>query len=258
MAALQSCIYRGAVRHRRHRPRAHGFRYRLYMLYLDLDELDEVFAGRWLWSAHRSAPMRFRRSDYLGDPRVPLRQAVLDRVEERLGRRPDGAVRMLTNLRCFGYVFNPLTLYYCFAAEGRLDAVVAEITNTPWGERHSYVLDAYARAVTQRWRFAKEFHVSPFMHMDQDYSWALNSPGEVLTVHMRNEKDGQLLFDASLRLRRREISGASLATTLLRHPFMTAKVIAGIYLQAGLLWLKRIPFHPHPRLRAARAQGGRA
>lgn len=247
---MRSCLYHGEVRHRRFLPRRHRFRYRTYMVYLDLDELDTVFAGRWLWSTRRAAPLRFARRDFLGDAAMPLRQAVLDRAQQQLGRRPQGPVRMLTTLRCFGLSFNPVTFYYCFDAGGdRLDAVVAEITNTPWGERHAYVLDAAAPATTHRWRLRKEFHVSPFMGMDQDYAWTFTEPAEVLAVHMRNEKDGALLFDASLCLRRRDIDTRSLATTLLRHPFVTGKVLAAIYFQAGLLWLKRTPFHPHPRTR---------
>jgi DUF1365 family protein len=140
-APLASCLYEGWVRHRRHAPHAHAFRYRIYMLYLDLDELDRVFAGRWLWSVNRRNLAQFRRSDYLGDPTIPLAEAVRARVREALGRAPTGPIRLLTHLRYFGHCFNPVSFYYCYAEDGTtLDTIVAEITNTPWKERHSYVL----------------------------------------------------------------------------------------------------------------------
>lgn len=254
---MYSAIYEGRVRHRRRQPRAHAFRYRVFMLYLDLDELDTVFRGRWLWSARRPAPARFRRADYLGDARVPLKQAVGDLVEARTGRRPAGPIRLLTNLRYFGYGMNPVSFYYCFDRRGtHVETIVAEITNTPWGERYVYVLDAKPGTGThQRFRFAKSFHVSPFMEMTLDYDWRFTAPGEVLAVHMENRKNGGKLFDATLALNRREISGASLAGALARYPFMTARVIGAIYWQALRLWLKRTPFHSHPANSAGNTAG---
>ncbi|MFO1052543.1 MAG: DUF1365 domain-containing protein [Planctomycetota bacterium] len=248
--SLASGIYVGRVRHRRTRPRAHDFAYRLHMLYLDLDELDRVFAGHWLWSTGRRNLFAWHRADYFGDPRVPLRDAVLDRVEQDIGVRPRGPVRMLTQLRCFGYCFNPVTFYYCFAADGAtLQAILAEITNTPWGERHAYVVDAWQAAAQGGVlvaRFDKRFHVSPFMRMEQAYDWRFSTPGDRLAVHMQSAEDGERIFDATLTMSRREIGGMSLARAVLRHPFMTGKVIAGIYWQALRLRLKRVPFHDHP------------
>jgi uncharacterized protein len=137
-----SAVYEGWVRHRRVRPVEHSFRYRVFMAYLDLAELPELFDRVPLWSARRAAPAWFRRSDFLGDPELPLRDAVLDRVEELGGARPAGPVRLLANLRYLGHSFNPVSFYFCFAEDGeRLAAVLAEVTNTPWGERHSYLLD---------------------------------------------------------------------------------------------------------------------
>ncbi|KAA3624832.1 MAG: DUF1365 domain-containing protein, partial [Proteobacteria bacterium] len=179
---LKSCIYVGQVRHRRFAPARHGFSYRLFMMYLDLSELDRVFDGRWLWSATRPALARFRRSDYLGDPGVNLDTAVRDLVEARGVPRPTGPIRLLTHLRYFGYCFNPASFYYCFDAGGRfVEAIVVEVTNTPWAERHAYVLTAEKNGdpVTCRnLALRKGFHVSPFMPMDIDYDWRFSDPGK--------------------------------------------------------------------------------
>jgi len=218
-------------------------------MYLDLNELDEVFAPHWLWSNRRIAPAWFRRADYIGNPKVPLDRAIRDTVQTKTGYRPEGAIRILTHLRYFGYVFNPITLYYCFDNDDRIDTIVAEITNTPWKERHTYVLSSRDRepnGVSHRFRFAKEFHVSPFMSMDHDYTWYFTDPGRRLIVHMENHARSAKLFDASLILSRRPITRKSMNRVLLRFPVMTANVIAGIYWQAARLWLKGAPFHPHP------------
>jgi DUF1365 family protein len=247
--ALHSALYVGRLRHRRYRPRPHTFAYRLFMTYLDLDELPELFARRWLRRCARAGVIGFRRGDYLGDPGQPLPDAVRARVAEQIGRRPSGPIRMLTHLRQFGVSFNPVSFYYCFDQAGGLDAVAAQITNTPWNERHTYVLDAADnRGDPERWRhrFRKTFHVSPFIGMDCDYEWRLTVPRRTLVVHMENHAAGELLFDATLSLRRRELSRGSLARTLLAHPFLPARVLSRIYLQAARLWMKRTPFFAHP------------
>ena len=251
--ALVSAVYEGRVRHRRDTPRPHHFTYRIAQLYLDLDEIDHVFAGRHLWSADRRNVAEFRRSDYLGPATKSLKDAVLDLVLQRTGRRPDGPVRLLTHLRYAGYVFNPVSFYYCYDADGRtLREIVAEITNTPWRERHAYVL---ARESARRdgpfwaWAFPKTFHVSPFIGMERDYAWRFSEPGEALRVRMLVLHAGTREFAASLDLRRRPLTGAALAHVLWRFPLMTLQVIGAIHWQALRLWLKRTPVHDHPRKR---------
>jgi DUF1365 family protein len=172
---------------------------------------------------------------------------------------------MLTHLRYLGYCFNPVTFYYCLdASGGDVEAIVAEITNTPWKERHAYVLGAEqdlgsGRAgCSKRFRFDKVFHVSPFMSMEQRYDWRFGAPGgDRLGVHMQNDErggpGGSRVFDATLSLRRREISGAALARVLIRYPLMPGQVIGRIHWEALRLWLKRVPVHPHPRRRRASA-----
>jgi len=253
---LESALYEGTVEHRRTGPVPHAFRYSMFLSYIDLAELDRLFDGPLLWSLERPNVVSFRRADFLGDPAVPLREAVLERVETELGRRPSGPVRMLTQLRTFGYVFNPVTFYYCYARSGRLDAVVAEITNTPWRERHAYVLDAREGGEGHdgnvlRWRFDKNFHVSPFFDMDQVYEWSFRVPGERLEVGMVNHEQGEAVFDVGLTCRRKPLTARSLARVLMRYPLMTMRVHLAIYWQALRLYLKRTPFFTHPDKRAA-------
>jgi uncharacterized protein len=227
----------------------------MYMAWIDLAELDEVFRGRWFWSARRPALAWLRRADYLGDAGIPLDEAVRRRVAEALGQRPTGPIRMLTQLRNYGHCFNPVTFYYCHTADGTsVETIVAEITNTPWRERHSYVLPATAaRAAgdSLHFGFDKRFHVSPFMPMEQGYRWHFTEPAARLAVHMENLQGDERVFDATLNLTRREIGTASLALVLLRFPFSTLRVLAAIYWQALWLKLKGVPVHTHPDARAS-------
>jgi uncharacterized protein len=255
-----SCLYEGTVRHRRQGTPRDEFHYPLFMVYLDLDELPGCFDGRPLWSARGPAVAWFRRADHLGDPRTPLADAVRELVRERTGRSPDGPIRLLTHLRYFGHCFNPVSFYYCYDSDQRehagerLSAVVAHVTNTPWGERHSYVLSPgeiadHGSTALVSGSSPKLLHVSPLMGMDHTYEWRVSDPAERLSVHIESRHDGEEVaaFDATLSLRRRELSRRQLSRALARYPFLTLRILARIYGHALRLRLRGARYFPHPR-----------
>ncbi len=245
-----SCLYEGWVRHRRRGGVAHELRTRLFMLYLDLGELPELLDSFALASARGRAIAEFRRSDHLGDPHRPLAAEVRDLVATATGERPSGPIRLLTNLRYLGHCFNPVSFYYCFDPTGaRVQTIVAEVTNTPWGERHAYVLSPQAArpgSSIMRGRFAKEFHVSPFMGMDHTYVWRMSVPGERLIVHIDSEQNERIVFDATLSLRRHELTPRRLGALLARHPLLTLRIVGQIYANGLHLKLKGARYFPNP------------
>ena len=250
---MRSCIYKGQVSHRRFHPVRHDFRYSLFMMYVDLAELDTLFDPYWFWSAHRAAPARFRRSDHCGDATVPLDRTVRDLVESQAGVRPAGPIRLLTHFSYFGYNFNPMSAYYCFDQGEKLEAVVLEVSNMPWRQMHPYVLTD-GRPIANnglRYEFAKTFHVSPFMPLDMHYVCKLAPPGERLALALENWRDGARRFDAHLSFERQPISSASLARVLATDPLATLRVTSLIHWQALKLWRKRAPVYDRPAKRDA-------
>ncbi len=241
-----SAIYEGSVRHRRLAVRDYEFRHRLTLLYLDLDELPELLGGYLL--RHSPGLVRFRRRDYLGEPSQPLADAVRGALREQTGVDARGPIRLLTQPRTLGHCFNPVSFYYCFDATGeRVKGALAEVTNTPWGERHAYALAAPSDGAVIAGGAPKALHVSPFMGMDHSYEWRLTTPAETLSVHIASRREGRLAFDATLALRRRALTRASLGRVVARYPFASLRVLALIYAHAAALKLRGVPIHPHPR-----------
>jgi DUF1365 family protein len=239
-----SAIYEGTIRHRRFAVRAHELCHRIALVYLDLEELDGLLAGRLV--SGRPGLVRFRRADYLGDSRLGLADAVRMLLERRTGSAPAGPIRLLTHLRTFGHCFNPVSFYYCFTPQEQLVAVVAEVTSTPWGKRHAYVLERSGEGPVLAASFAKALHVSPFMGMEQRYTLRAVAPGATLAVHIESRERGALAFDATLALRRAPLSSRGLARLTARYPAATLRVLALIYGHALALKLKGVPLHPRP------------
>ncbi len=243
-----SCLYVGQVSHVRERPVRNAFRYRLFMLYIDLEELPKVFDRYWLWSAEQRNVAAFFRKDHLRTSSISLLESARDLVEERLGFRPQGPIRLLTHLRYYGFMMNPVSFYFCYNTDQKPVAMIAEVNNTPWGEQHCYVMlwDSSTEQGTQHWEIEKGFHVSPFMEMQMRYHWEAQEPGEKLLVNIANHDQEGFLFSAGMNLQRREINAGNLATCLIKYPAMTAKVYAAIHWQALKLWAKGVKYVPHP------------
>jgi DUF1365 family protein len=244
---VNSALYRGWVSHRRLLPRAHGFRYRMGMLYLDLSEQPQVLGLSWLAGQSRWAAFAFRETDYLPHATrkgVLLSDAVRQRVEQALGYAPQGRICLLTQPRSWGLSFNPISLFYCFEADGSLAAILCEVSNTPWRERYHYVLPTHPSGES-RHRVAKSFHVSPFLPLDLQYRMRFSAPGQKLHVTMQDWQAEEKIFEAGLGLERIELTRQSLHRHLLDFPWMTGKTLLGIYWQALRLLLKRLPLFSH-------------
>lgn len=239
---FESGIYEGRVFHERLTPKKHSFCYRVFMLYLDLNELEAFTNIHPCWGQSKFSLARFKRSDFYGDKRQSLIAEIKTLVHKECGFRPSGTVRLLANVRYFGYIMNPLVTYYCFDKNNRLDAIVAEVTNTPWGEKHPYVLDCREQSTHQQHIFEKAFTVSPFNPVDMTYHWESSTPSDALNIKIKNTQKDAVVFHAAMNLQRVELSKKTLSRFLIVYPFFTVKVIGAIYWQALKLFVKGVPF----------------
>jgi hypothetical protein len=244
---MDSAIASGRVWHRRSTPRPHRFAYTTSYTLLDIDRIETIFARSRLWSVERPNLVSFSRGDYLGPADRTLRRAVSERVAEVTGREVAGRILLLAHLRQWGVCFNPVSFYFCLDREGGLDAIVADVHNTPWNERHAYVLDCRGQAGPEyRFDFDKAFHVSPFLPMGLRYRWRFRITRERIDVHMGVRQSDRQCFAAGMRLALTPCTSGAMRRMPLQFPLMTAKVVAAIYWQALKLWLKKTPFHSHP------------
>jgi hypothetical protein len=245
---MEPAIYSGTIRHRRFEPAHHEFTYPLFMAFLDVDRIPELMSVSPLASYNRFNWASFHERDHFGDPALTLRQRLVADAAGQGIRLPEGRIFLLTHLRYLGYNFNPISLFYCYNPNGRIETIMAEVSST-FGETHNYWLSAANRNASpdsRRYRCPKAIHVSPFMPMELDYRFVLPPPGERLIAHM-NTMDGERSdFDATLRLRREPWSAASLHRALLRFPWVTGKVIAAIHWEALRLYWKKVPVYTHP------------
>jgi len=250
---LNSGIYSGKLQHSRFGQKSHRFAYRIFMMYLDLDELEEVFSKSIFWSFKKPALAWMKQSDYfMSEDCSSIKESVQRFVSKESGEVFSGRVCLLTNLRYFGFIINPISCYYCFDEGNQLKYIVAEVTSTPWNEVHRYLLKVQAASSSQKIHqieFSKQLFVSPFMPMDMLYQWNGNIPGKQLWINLKNFQlkspssvdPKELVFDATLTLKRKEISSTSLNLILIQFPLMTVKIAVGIYWQALKLLLKGIP-----------------
>jgi DUF1365 family protein len=242
---MKSSFYVGTIAHNRQIPVEHRFEYPFFMWYLNLDELDQVVSlGRW-FSVKRWALSRFRRSDYYGDPSVPLADAVRERLKELTGKQVEGQVCGLLNLRTLGLYFSPVNFYYGYDRKGTFTHFLAEVSNIPWNERHQYgyaIEKSGLNPVHQ-----KQFHVSPFNSVDQHYSWKLEAPAETIGVQLAVDDERGHIFEAKLHLERKPLSVGSVRRELLKKPAMTLFIVAGIYWQAMKLYRKGVPYVPYEK-----------
>ena len=218
------------------------------MTYFDISKVESLLPNSFLFKINKPALVSYYRSDYHGDTRLTLDESVRKTVKEKTGTSLEGPIRLLTHLRYFGYCFNPVSFYYCFdKSDKKLEMIMAEVTNTPWNERHCYFITA-KKNKSFRQGLKKQFHVSPFWDMDHDYDWYFSDVSDTISVNMINYKDEKKVFDATLSLTvSKKLTNLNLFLSVLRFPFSTLMVYLRIHYQAFKLWVKGATFYDHPK-----------
>lgn len=251
---INSCFYEGHVIHSRLAPKAHCFKYRFFWSAISLDEIKEVFSKHIFWSIDKWNICSFKRKDHLGNPSLPLEQCVKDLIQNSKGYRPNGTIQLITHMGYLGFRFNPVSFYILRNESKKVEFIVAEINNTPWGEQFCYVIDARNQTDDLiKAEMRKAFHISPFFSMDIDYKWNFSFVENQLKIHMENWENGKKVFQVNVQVEQRELNTNNMTKFLFKYPFMTAQVIMGIYWQALRLWLKKIPVYTHPNLKKGTA-----
>lgn len=249
---IGSALYTGTIQHRRLHPLRHGFSYPVLFLMLDLDDLGAAFGAHPLFSARPRAPLGFDPRDHLYDPGRPLAEEARDLVARETSSRPEGPVHLLTPPRMLGFGYNPVSFFFLYDESGSdVQALMAEVTNTPWRERAHYVLESEPGAERIEGRSRKRLHVSPFMGMDQAYEWRASVPGDRLEIEIANEEAGERIFEARLALERRPLERREVTRALRRYPPQTVAAVTRIYWNAARLRLRGLRPLPHPTGHAA-------
>jgi uncharacterized protein len=242
---MESSLYTGAITHRRFIPKSHGFSYPFFMYYLKLDEIEKIPSIGRLFSTTKWAFNRFFRPDYYGDSSQPLHVAIKRRMAEITGEEVKGPVYGLMNMRTLGLYFSPVNFYYGFNEDLNFTHFLAEVSNIPWNERYQYAHFVEDGNYTPT--EPKQFKVSPFNPVNQQYTWSIQPPGEAIGVELGVNDERGLVFEASLALKREPLSKKTLQKQLFKKPVMTASIVAGIYWQALRLYLKQIPYIPYEK-----------